>query len=492
MGVADGENLFESLIRRLTAMPAESEWVEFKENLADEQAIAEYISALGNAAAVVGEESAYMVWGVEDGSHRLVGTSFDPRIAKKGNEGLENWLQRTLQTNVDFRFEVGSVDGKSLVVLLIKPAASAPIRAGDTAWIRVGSQKKKLKDFPQKEAALWRSFDSKPVERRIAMDSLRVEDVLRLLDYPAYFTLLDIPLPTGPELILNSLENDKMIRLAANGTWSITNLGALLFARDMSAFPDLSRKAFRVIRYVGRDRLETEREQVGSRGYAAGFDGLIGYLDTLLPAKESLESPRRQDGHSFPKLAIRELVANALIHQDLALRGSGPMIEIFDDRVEISNPGRPLIDPLRFVDTAPHSRNEALASFLRRIGVCEERGTGWDKVAALVEINELPAPSVRIDDIATRVTVFSHRPLSTLSKSERSEAVYLHACLRYVRHEQLNNASLRERFRIDKKNSAQASRLIRDAVEVGLIVAFDPDAGHKGMRYVPFWSVQRS
>lgn len=282
-----------------------------------------------------------------------------------------------------------------------------------------------------------------------------------------------------------------MITLAANGTWSITNLGALLFARDMSNFPDLSRKAFRVIRYVGRDRLETEREQVGSRGYAAGFDGLIGYLDNLLPAKESLESPRRQDKHAFPKLAIRELVANALIHQDLALRGSGPMIEIFDDRVEISNPGRPLIDPHRFVDTAPNSRNEALASFLRRIGVCEERGTGWDKVAALVEINELPAPNIRVDDIATRVTVFSHRPLSSLSRSERSEAVYLHACLRYVRHEQLSNASLRERFRIDKKNSAQASRLIRDAVEAELIVAFDPEAGQKGMRYVPFWSVQR-
>lgn len=140
--------------------------------------------------------------------------------------------------------------------------------------------------------------------------------------------------------------------------------------------------------------------------------------------------------------------------------------------------------------TSPHSRKEALTSLLRRIGVCEERGTGWDKGAALVESNELPAPNVRVDDIATRVTVFSHRPLSSLSKSERSQAVYLHACLRYVPHEQLNNASVRERFRIEKRNSAQASRLIRDAVDAELIVAFDPDAGQKGMSYVPFWSSQ--
>lgn len=145
LGGSNRKDLFESLIRRLTSMPSETEWVEFKENLADERVLAEYISALGNAAAVVGEESAYMVWGIEDGSHRVVGTSFDPRTAKKGNEGLENWLQRSLHTNVDFRFEVGIVEGKTLVVLRIKPAAGAPIRAGETAWIRVGSQKKKLR-----------------------------------------------------------------------------------------------------------------------------------------------------------------------------------------------------------------------------------------------------------------------------------------------------------------------------------------------------------
>lgn len=480
---------FVSLVNRLANLPVENECVEFKENRADPSEIAEYISALSNSAAILGEESAFMVWGIQDNGHRIVGTAFDPSTAKKGNEGLENWLQRTLHQGVDFRFEKGFVDNKPLVVLHIKPATGAPVRSGETPWIRVGSQKKKLKDFPLKEAALWRTFDSEPFESRTAMDGLRAEDVLRLLDYSSYFTLLDIPIPTGSDPILNALVNDKMVALTPNGSWRITNLGALLLAREMTDFPNLSRKAMRVIRYIGRDRLDTEREQIGSRGYASGFDGLIRYLDDLLPAKESLDEARRQAEHRFPKLALRELVANALIHQDLVLRGSGPMIEIFDDRVEISNPGRPLIDPLRFVDTAPVSRNEALASFLRRIGVCEERGSGWDKVAALVEINELPAPNIRIDDIATRVTLYSHRPLSSLSKSERSQAVYLHACLLYVRHEHLSNASVRKRFRIEKKNSAQASRLIRDAVDSNLIVAFDPDAGHKGKSYVPFWSV---
>lgn len=320
------------------------------------------------------------------------------------------------------------------------------------------------------------------------MGGLRSEDVLRLLDFPAYFSLLDRPLPAKHEEILNALAADAMIKIELHGTWAITNLGGLLLARDMTEFPDLARKAVRVVKYSGRNRLETEREQVGVKGYAAGFSGLVDYISAVLPAQESLDQPLRSDGYVVPRLAIRELAANALIHQDLAVRGAGPMVEVFEDRVEISNPGRPLIDPQRFVDTSPQSRNEALASYLRRIGVCEERGSGWDKVAALVESEYLPAPAVHVDAVATKVVLFSTRPLKALSKAERCEAVYLHACLKYVQHEQINNASIRERFRIERKNSAQASRIIRDAVDAKLIVPFDPEAGDRGKSYIPFWA----
>ena len=82
----------------------------------------------------------------------------------------------------------------------------------------------------------------------------------------------------------------------------------------------------------------------------------------------------------YPELAIRELVANALIHQDLSITGSGPMVEIFDDRIEITNPGVPLVETSRMLDSPPRSRNEGLASLMRRMGSCEERGSGVDKV----------------------------------------------------------------------------------------------------------------
>jgi len=94
----------------------------------------------------------------------------------------------------------------------------------------------------------------------------------------------------------------------------------------------------------------------------------------------------------YPEIAIRELVANALIHQDFTIRGTGPMIEIFSDRMEITNPGIPLIDTLRFIDEPPQSRNEALASFMRRVNICEEQGSGIDKIILQVKMFQLPAP----------------------------------------------------------------------------------------------------
>jgi predicted HTH transcriptional regulator len=89
---------------------------------------------------------------------------------------------------------------------------------------------------------------------------------------------------------------------------------------------------------------------------------------------------------------VRELVANALIHQDFSLSGAGPMVEIFDGRIEITNPGEPLVDTDRFLDSPPTSRNEGLASLMRRFRICEERGSGIDKVVAQLELYQLPPP----------------------------------------------------------------------------------------------------
>ncbi len=480
-----------SLLHELCALPRETEWVEFKVNEAEPQAIGEYISALANSAALVGKAFAYLVWGVRDEDHAVVGTSFDPHAARVGNEELESWLLRLLEPKLDFRFFTVEADGHRVVLLEIARAARHPVRFSGQELIRVGTYKKKLKDFPEKERALWRIFDQAPFEDGIAAVHATADDVLRLLDYPAYFDLVERPLPADRRGILEALANDRLIRRSDAGDWDITNLGAILFAKRLDAFHALRRRAVRVVQYRGNGRTETLREQEGGKGYACGFEGLVGYIHSLLPANEVIEQALRRSVPLFPELAVRELVANALIHQDFFVTGAGPMIEIFDDRIEITNPGEPLVDTQRFVDTPPRSRNEALASLMRRFRICEERGSGIDKVVFQVELFQLPAPLFERLEGFTRAVLFAHKPLSAMDKADRVRACYLHACLRYVTRQPMTNASLRERLGIDDKNIATASRLLGEAVEAGLIVIADPDVGTRSRSYLPYWAAPR-
>ncbi|MES1245143.1 MAG: ATP-binding protein [Acidobacteriota bacterium] len=477
-----------SLVRELCKLPKETGWLEFKVNDAEPEEIGEYISALSNSAALAGKAFAYLVWGVTDADHEIAGTTFKPHSAKVGNEELENWLLRLLSPKIHFHFFKVMVDGQPVVLLEIERAFRHPVQFKGQESIRVGSYKKKLKDFPDKERDLWRIFDRASFEDGIAVERIPVDRVLSLLDYPSYFDLLRRPLPEDRNGILEALAADTLIRADDAGGWSITNLGAVLFAKPLEEFRSLRRKAVRVIQYRGANRLETIREQVGTRGYASGFEGLIGFINGLLPSSEVIGQALRQTVTVFPEPAVRELVANALIHQDFFVTGAGPMVEIFEDRIEITNPGAPLVDTDRFVDTPPKSRNEALASLMRRMGICEERGSGWDKVVAATEAYQLPAPLVEVPVDSTRVVLFAPRPLGKMDKADRVRAVYLHACLRYVSHEHLTNASVRQRFGIEPNNKATASRLIREAVEAGVIVPHDPEAAPKLMRYVPVWA----
>jgi len=478
-----------SLVRELCALPRETEWVEFKVNDAEPRAIGECLSALANAAALVGKAFAYLVWGVGDEDHAVVGTTFDPGAARVGNEELESWLLRLLEPRIDFRFFTVTVDGRPVVLLEIARAARHPVRFSGQEFIRVGSYKKKLKDFPEKERALWRIFDQAPFEDGVALERAPADEVLRLLDYPAYFDLLERPLPANRDGILAALADDRLIRPCDAGGWNITNLGATLFAKRLDAFHTIRRKAVRVIQYRGTGRTETLREQEGARGYACGFEGLIGYINGLLPANEVIEQALRRTVPMFPELAVRELVANALIHQDFFVTGAGPMVEIFDDRIEITNPGEPLVDTQRFLDTPPKSRNEALASLMRRFRICEERGSGIDKVVFQVELFQLPAPLFEVPDGFTRAVLFAHKALAAMDKADRVRACYLHACLCYVTRKEMTNTTLRARFGVKEHNRAAVSRLIREAVAAGVIVPADPDAAPKLMRYLPFWAV---
>ena len=476
------------LVNELCKLPKEVGWVEFKENMAAPDEIGEYLSALSNAAALNGKANAYLVWGIRDGTHEVVGTNFKPNQAKKGNEELENWLLRLLNPRLHFRFYTFDYKDKPLVLLEIPRATGKPTQFSGIEFVRVGSYRQKLKDHPQLERNLWRIFETIPFEELKAMERADTDQVLMLLDYPSYFDLLSQPLPADRDKILARLSEDRLILPNPAGGWDITNLGAILFAKSLDAFKGLSRKAVRVIVYEGSGRLKTIREQEGRKGYASGFEGLIDFVNALLPRNEVVGKALRKNVPMYPEPAIRELVANALIHQDFSITGSGPMIEIFADRMEITNPGLPLVKTERFLDTPPRSRNEALASLMRRAGICEERGSGVDKVVFQTELYQLPAPIFETPENCTRAILFAHKELNDMDSADRVRACYLHACLRLVERNPMTNSSLRERFGIEERNSAIASRIIRDTIEVKLVRPYDPEQGKKYAKYVPFWA----
>lgn len=477
-----------SLIEHLRALTDETEWVEFKVNNCGSETIGEYISALSNSAAYCDKEKSYLLWGINDTTHEIEGTKFAPKKAKKGNQELENWLLGNLKPAIDFRFVEVETDKGNVVVMEIPAAVSKPTSFHDVEYIRVGTYKKKLKDFPEKERKLWLSFETKPYELRVAKDNVNIPEVTELLDCAGYYTMMNLPLPSNRESIIHNMADEKFIREMDNGNYEITNMGALLFAKDLKSFDHLKRKAIRVIRYKGTGRTTAIREWVFSKGYAIQFDDITDYIMTLIPQEEEIDGGRRQEHIMFPKKAVREMLGNIMIHQDLTAHGSGPMMEVFDTRVESSNPGNLLVDVNRIIDTVPHSRNENMASFLRMVHICEERGSGFDRIEEGMGEFRIPAPKVETADGFCRIKLYWYKSLNEWSKEEKIRTCYLATCYFYVNEIEVSNAVLRDRFGVEERNKATVSRIIKDTVDAGFIKLSDPNAAPKLRRYVPYWA----
>ncbi|MDC0933104.1 ATP-binding protein [Arcobacteraceae bacterium] len=488
MSIDRTEDYIVILIKELLKQPAETEWLEFKHNNHDKEMIGEYISALSNSATLHGKTNAYVMWGIEDESLNIIGTTFKPSSTKVGGEALENWLLRLLTPKINFKFYEVSIDDKNLVLLEISPAAINPVSFQGNEYIRLNSHKKKLKELPEKERELWRAFENTPFEKQIAVENLDDSEVLTYLDYTHYFELLKLPLPENRENILNNLAQDDMITKSENGKWLITNLGAILFAKNLSSFSHLKRKSIRVIQYKDNSKVYTIKEIEGNKGYAVGFEGLISYINNMLPTNEVIKQAFRENKPMYPELSIREIVANAIIHQDFSQTGNSVMIEIFANRFEVTNPGEPLVDTDRFLDTPPKSRNEILASFMRRINICEERGSGIDKIVFETELYQLPAPIFESTNGYTRVILFAHKELKDMLKGDKIRACYLHCTLKYIQSDYMTNTTLRERFGIDTKNTAMVSRIIKDTLESNKISLYDESVGTRARTYVPIWA----
>ncbi len=476
------ENI-EQLVRHLIMKGHETEYVEFKKNF-DKEVVGIRISAIANSCATLDREVGYIIFGVDDKSLDIVGTNFNPDTTKEGNMPIHNWFQQMLTPKINISFHECKIDDKCVVVLKINPAVDRPISFSGKEYIRIGEVTRKLSDFPDKEKRIWNNQKNRQYEKGVVLENMSENEVLSLLDYDKYFQLSKQNLPTETKQFLEKMAQDNLVLKDDAGTYKVTFLGAILFARDIKAISAVSRKTVRVIKYAGNDKSKRESDRDGGMGYASGFEGLIDYINVLLPGNEEIKKALRVETKTYPEVAIREFVANALIHQDFSINGAGPTIEIFNNRIEITNPGAPLIDVDRFIDHPPQSRNESLASMMRRFHLCEESGSGVDRALIQIELFQLPAPKFETYDGFTRITLFAPLGINNMTEEDKTRACYQHCVLKYLsKIERMTNTSLRERLGISESNYPAASKIIRATLDKGFI-----KAAEKAKEYVPWWA----
>ncbi len=462
-------------LNRWLAVPREGAHLEFKEakNQFDTDSLCRYCVALAN------EGGGMLVLGVTDKPpRRVVGTN----VFRDPGE-IQSKVLSKLRLRVELE-EFTHPDGRIVI-------CHVPARPKGTAYQCEGAYLMRSGDgtVAMTEDQLRKIFDEGKPDwlSGIARTNCNADDIVRLLDTQSYFDLLKLPYPATRDAVLDRFEREKLI-LKQDKVWAITNLCGLLFAKRLEEFEGLSRKAPRVVVYDGTNKLKTRLDKPGTKGYAVGFEGLVEFINGLIPANEVIEQALRREVKMFPEIAVRELVANALIHQDLSETGTSVMIEIYTDRMEIASPGKPFIPPERFIDEY-QSRNERLADLMRRLGICEEKGSGIDKVIQSAEVYQLPAPDFRVSERHTVAVLFAHKEFDDMDRNDRIRACYQHCCLRYVMNEKMTNQSLRERFQLPEGKAETVSRVIRDTLDANLIRLDDPSSTSKRYaKYAPFWA----
>lgn len=475
------------LISELCSFPAETQFLEFKHNNCEPERIGRIISGLANSAMLEKERKAYLVWGVEDKTHEVVGTTVRLADHKKGNENFIHWLSTHLDPKIHLEYHSCEIDGKHIELIEIEPGYDRPVRFNGVAYFRINSITKKLLDYPNTERVLWDITNKVDFEDGIARAHMSRDELLQNFDVQSFGAALYSRGLSVDNMILN-FKLDGLIYSDNQGGYDVTNLFCICAARNIQNFASVASKSVRVISYKSDNKLFADDDITGRLGYVLGFTKILKFIMDRVGSVEIMTHGVRTTKYNIPEIAIREILANALIHQDLTKRRECPRVEIFTDKVVITNSGSPLISTDRFIDAPPQSRNEKLAQIMRKVGICEMRGSGVDRALLNIEGRSLAPPLFQDVEGSTVVTIYMNKNFNSFTKEDRVRACYQHACLGYVSNNPMGNSSLRERFGLNANQYQQVSSIIRESIADGLIKPLREDQGNKYARYVPIWA----
>ena len=393
------------LLDRLLATGHEHEWVEFKHNNDEPHAIGEYLSALANAAALDGEPFGYLVWGIENGSHRVLGTQFKPAGAKVGAQLLDLWLHQYLRPKLDFRFEVFEFHGQPVVLLRVPASTAQPVSFHEVEYIRIHSAKVKLASHPDKEARLWARLN----QRGDWSAELVGAATLVALDPGALAEGRQRYAEKNPHLAAQVALWDaatfiSKLKLSRGG--QLTRAALLLFGRDEAAqYLPLPPQVSWVLK-------DAEGTALDYRHFGLPF---LQVPDALLARVRNLTVRYLRPGTLFPTevpqydtWVIREALHNAIAHQDYGLSARVNVVEL-PEQLVFSNAGRFLpgrVEELLTTDRSPEQyRNPCLTQAMVALKMIDTVGSGIRRMYIEQRKRFFPLPDYLIDAVQQRVEV---------------------------------------------------------------------------------------
>ena len=448
--------------------------------------LAQHVSAFANFPG-----GGFLVYGVDDqtGSLRDV---LGPE-AKEILDRISNIASTSVEPRVQVEGFFANFNGATLFVVSIAESEEKPVhlrgKSLEESFIRTGGTSRRMDKSDLRQAFIrsrqlrWEELPNPSFQRNTNLG--------QLLDFEQVIKRLNIGSFSSDDTSNTWLIHHRLLRLESDALLP-TNLGMITCCKDFRLSPGFERCCVRILMVAGVDKLSPAKERVFSNGYVNSLDAIEQFIVDSIPHSEVYRQATRIDEPVIPRIAIRELVGNAVIHRDYSQMQSQIVVEIYTNRIEISSPGGllPGITMDRLVDHPPRTRNELLADFMKQLNFYEERGSGYDKIVAALELFGLPPVEVRTgSDFFTAILLFP-KDFSQMGKEERIEAAYQHACLNFVVGRKTTNTSLRERFKLPNTSSkvTQIFRLLTEATNAGRIKVRDEKTGPKMTEYVPYWA----
>ncbi len=354
------------LLENLLAYNDEYEWLEFKENWFNKDEIGEFISAIANGAALNGKEFGFIVWGVNDKTKNVVGTTinFDKDI---DNEPYKHYLARNLSPKISFETKETIYNGKRIVVLIIPQSKSIITTFKNVGYIRIGSSKEKLSKYPEWEMRLSNTL----INGFPTIVNIASPDYAQELTFEKLFMYYGAK---GISLRIDTFEKTLKLRNKDNKF----NIMAYILS-DQNEIP------IRVSVFSGIDKTAPlySVKEFGNTCILYSMDKILEYGDAIniIQADERNRISERKDIPLFDYEAYHEAILNAFIHNKW-LTLNGPQISIFTDRIEILSHGGLAIDQNveGFYNGTSIPVNEILASIFLQLRISERSGRGVPKI----------------------------------------------------------------------------------------------------------------